>query len=64
MSDRDPYVAFCSQRQREETMERRRVFLESISKALKVADPSMTEIECLDEAKAMWKERQKHGGGR
>ena len=64
MSDREPYVAYYSARQREETMERRRLFLEPISKALKIADPSMTEIECLDEAKAMWKERQKHGGDR
>lgn len=64
MSDREPYVAYYSARQREETLKARRIFLETISKALRIADPSMTEIECLDEAKLMWKERLKKGVAR
>lgn len=64
MSDRDPWVAFDIQRRREETIKLRRVFLDEVSKALKIADPSMSEVQCLDEAKVLWKERLKKGAER
>lgn len=62
--DHEPFVAFDIQRRREETIKLRRAFVDEVSKALKIADPSMSDIQCLDEAKILWKERLKKGADR
>lgn len=61
--DREPYVAFQSADRREKTIKQRRLFLDQVSRSLKVADPSMSDDACAEEAKRLWKERMKHGRG-
>lgn len=53
----DPYAAFSPRRERAFTQRPR--FIAAISAALQAADPSMTEGEAKEEAKALWKVRNR-----
>lgn len=55
----DPYAAFSPRRERAFTQRPR--FVAIISAALQAADPSMTPEAAKDEAKALWKVRNRKG---